>query len=181
MRDNLKNHLSVFLGLLLFFWFFSFGRIGEARDPKTEEMDTIQEIAGYLNGDAYQVYNDLKVFAGAHPQIDWALPRLEKLNQKALEFHERLRWNKKSPWRTTHAYEDLVKAFGEARDAFIQRSTYSVNPAAFEEIAYLMDILLTYYLYPADEGPIYSTVIAPQVVYTWIPTFYTYSSSRRFP
>src|SRR4029453_10707726 len=72
----------------------------EARDPKSEEIAAIQEIAAYLIGDTAQVYNDLRAYAGTHSQIDWALPRMEKLNQRALEFHERLRWNTKSPWRT---------------------------------------------------------------------------------
>jgi hypothetical protein len=178
MRDSPKS--LIFLFGLLFIWVLSFPRTGEARDPKLEEMGPIQEIASYLLSDTQQVYHDLSSLAGTDAQIDGVLPQLERLNKKALQFYQRLDGNEKSPWRTTRSYKELNQAFVDAREAFVQRTTYSLSPSAFEEIAYLMEGLLLYYLYPPGEGIVYSYEVQPQVVYPWIPTFYTFSTCRRF-
>jgi len=175
-----KNLVFLF-GLFFSFGVFCFPRIGAARDPKPEEMGSIQEIASYLIGDTQQAYHDLSYLAGTNPQIDRVLPQLQRLNEKAYRFYMGLKDNEKSPWRTTRSYKELNKAFGDAREAFVQRITYSVSPDAFEEIAYLMEELLLYYLYPPGEGIIYSYQVQPQVIYPWIPTFYTFSTCHRFP
>jgi hypothetical protein len=180
MRDHSKNFIFLF-GLLVFVWVLSWSRTGETRDPRLEEMGPIQEIASYLLADTQQVYYDFSGLAGTDPLIDRILPQLERLNDKALQFYQRLDGNEKSPWRTTRSYKELNQAFVDAREVFVQRATYSLNPGAFEEIAYLMGALLQYYLYPPDGGIVYSYQVQPQVVYTWIPTFYTFSTCRRFP
>jgi hypothetical protein len=181
MEDHPKNLFVLPFCLLLFFWVLSFPRTGEARDPQLEEMGPIQEVASYLVSDTQQVYYDLSRLAGTHPQIDQVLPPLKRLNEKALQFYNRVMGNEKSPWRTTRSYKELNQAFVDAKEAFVQRTTYALSPGAFEEIAYLMGGLLQYYLYPPDAGPVYSYQSQPQVVYTWIPTFFTFSSCHRFP
>src|SRR4030095_9490437 len=129
LRGRNPKSLLLIFGILA--WALAFTPQADARDPKREEIPAIQEIASYLIGDTAQLTNDFRAYAGTHPQIDWALPLIEKLNQRAWDFHERLQCNAKSPWRTTNTYEELADAFGEARDAFLLRSTYSVNPPAF--------------------------------------------------
>jgi len=158
-----------------------------SRDPKIDEMAALHEVAYSLKLATQAAYNVLSRRAGTHPLIDSTLPQMEKLNEKAQLFYNRALSNTKAPWRTTRTYEDLNQAFVEAKEAFISRPTYSVNPPAFEEIAYQMGGLLQFYLYgPTDsyeEGIIYSYP-GPgygQVIYPWVPSFYTFSNCRVFP
>jgi hypothetical protein len=184
---NLRKNLFAFLFSL--FFFLPYSRMVEARDPKMDEMGQIQEISYYLIIDTQAAYHAVADQAGTDPIIDEALPLLEKLSGKAQNFYKRAMDSTKSPWRTARTYKELNEAFTDAKIAFIAQPTYFTNPEAFEEIAYWMGGLLQYYLYPPinsyGEGIVYSYSLPnpgyAQAVYSWMPTFYTFSSCRNFP
>lgn len=182
-----RSKTLFFVGLFMVSLGLVLGPFAQARDPKLDEMAQIQEIAYYLKIDTQAAYNTLANRAGTDPIIDRSLPQLQKLSEKAFAFYQRAVDSSKSPWRTTRMYEDLNQAFVDAKEAFISRSAYLVNPQAFEEIAYWMGGLLQYYLYPPvnsyEEGIVYSYP-GPgygQAVYSWVPSYYNFSGCRAFP
>lgn len=151
------------------------------RDPKSDEMPAIQEIAYYLQANAAAVESIAQAQAGSSSAVRGLLPSLEKLRERAVDFYDRALKNTKSPWRTSSSYEDLNRAFNEASQAFVARPIYSLDPRAFEEIAYLMGALLSFYAEPVYSVTVYPAPYAavyPRVVYPWIPAYYNFSRCR---
>ncbi len=103
---------------------------------------------------------------------------LDRMNQSAANFYDSIAKNTKSPWRTVSSYREMVNAFLEARDAFIQRPSYRLDPRAFEETAFLMGALLQFYQLPTYTVVAYPLQVYPLQVYPWIPTYYNFSNCR---
>ena len=152
-----------------------------ARDPKSEEMPSIQEIAYYLQANVVAVESLAIAQSGSDSSVKNLLPALEKLRERAGEFYDRVLRNGKSPWRTTSSYEELSRAFDEASQVFVARPIYSMDPRAFEEIAYLMGALLYFYTEPVYSVTVFPSpayVVYPRVAYPWIPAYYNFSRCR---
>jgi len=165
----------------------------QARDPKVEEMAPIQEISQYLYADTTHLYNTLAAVAAANPRMQYLLYPLQGLQEKSQDFYSKVMSNGRAPWRTTEAYRDLDRAFVNASNTFIAQQAYGVDPAAFEEVAFLLGALLQYYQEPSYQVvfpgysysspgygyapyPVYPAY--PRVVYPWIPSYYTFANVR---
>lgn len=152
------------------------GTAWATRDPKSEEMAAIQEIAYYLDADCAALQDLVHAQAPRFSGLKSLFPVVESLRARAGDFYDRVRKNSNSPWRTSSSYEELNRAFLEASELFTSSQVFSLDPRLFEEIAYLMGALLSFY-----SEPIYSyTVIPvyPRSVYAWIPSYYNFSHCR---
>lgn len=166
---------------LILFGLLLAGPAHATRDPKSDEMPAIQEIAYYLQANAAAVESLALEQAATNPAVRGLLPSLERLRGRAVEFYDRVLKNTKSPWRTASPYEELDRAFNEASRAFVSRPVYSLDPRAFEEIAYLMGALLSFYSEPVYSVTVYPAggyAVYPRVVYPWIPAYYNFSRCR---
>jgi len=172
--DQMKKNVSGWLFLTAFL-FSACPVWAQSRDPKVEEMPAIQEIAQFLYANA----TELSALAHDAQVGDSALTRLQgpldNMNQRAAGFYDSIAKNARSPWRTVSSYREMVSAFLAARDAFIERPSYRLDPRAFEETAFLMGALLQFYQLPIES----ITLIAyPRQFYPWIPTYYNFSNCR---
>lgn len=151
------------------------------RDPKSDEMPAIQEIAYYLQVNAAAAESLALAQAVNDSYVKGLLPSLERLRERSDEFYDRVVKNTKSPWRTASAYEELNRAFEAASQAFVARPFYALDPRLFEEIAYLMGGLLYFYTEPVYTVTVFHSpayVVYPRTVYPWIPAYYNFSRCR---
>ena len=178
--------------LLLSILALCLARPAQARDPKVEEMGSIQEIAHFMNEDAAELYATVSRALGGNFQFRGLVDSLDRLRLQSQDFYDKIARNTRAPWRTSSAYRDLNTTFENAAQAFVDKQVYLADPRAFEEFAFLMGALLQFYQDPTYEvvspgygyGGFYPTY--PRMVYPWIPSFYSFvnirfNNSRLYP
>lgn len=170
-----------FLGLHFLLLLGLFLPQAEARDPRSEEIPEIQDIAFFLHNNTFQIYSVVANEGGVFSDYRETVRALDQLNRKAAAFHERALKSAGAPWRATSAYRELNQAFIDARTAFIVRPIYFLDPRAFEETAFLMGALLSFYqgpVYAAYGGYGYPAYVYPRNYYGWIPSYYNFATVR---
>ncbi len=137
------------------------------RDPKSAELPEILELAGWLKEDAEEAYGDISRWAG-HPGLKAAVPYLRDFMNKTAAFIQKIQDSDKSPWRVAGAYRDLNESYAKVQQVFIHRPIFGTSPYALSEIAFSMEDLEQYFLYPQIKpGQVFYSVPYP----LWPPVF----------